>query len=387
MWLPAPPPREATLRVKSEGAITGSLAHARRRLTGSPRARTLPVVTELAARVLAGDTRAAARLCRLVDDRADGYREHLRALAGAPRAFTLGVTGSPGAGKSTLVGAVVSALRKTVPRVGVVCVDPSSPFSGGAILGDRIRMQRHFEDPGVFIRSVATRGALGGLSRSARDVARVLEAWGAGVVIVETVGVGQAEIDVTLAADTTAVVVAPGLGDDVQANKAGLLECADVFVVNKADKAGADGAVRDLENMLAIGAVLRAAPPPEDAQDVAHHGHSAAAAHARPSDGATDGVWVPPVVRTVATRDSGVDELLEKIRTHRAWLTTPEGAKAREARTRKLLAVALRDAVTESLEDELAVELSVAADRVVRRETDVSSAVEALLARFRGLPS
>jgi LAO/AO transport system kinase len=180
-------------------------------------------VSDLAARVMAGETRAAARLCRLIDDRTPGYRDHLLALAPARRAFTIGVTGSPGAGKSTLVDALIFALRKTEPRVGVVCVDPSSPFTGGAILGDRIRMQRHFVDPDVFIRSVATRGALGGLSRSARDIARVLEAWGATAVIVETVGVGQAEIDVTLAADTTAVVVAPGLGDDVQANKAGLL--------------------------------------------------------------------------------------------------------------------------------------------------------------------
>ena len=349
----------------------------------------MTAVSDLAARVMAGDTRAAARLCRLVDDRSAGYRDHLRALGPAPRAFTLGVTGSPGAGKSTLVGAVVAALRRTEPRVGVVCVDPSSPFTGGAILGDRIRMQRHFEDPGVFIRSVATRGALGGLSRSARDIARVLEAWGAGVVIVETVGVGQAEIDVTLAADTTAVVVAPGLGDDVQANKAGLLECADVFVVNKADKAGAEGTVRDLENMLAIGAVIRSAPLAEGAEDAAeraHHGHSAASAHAAPAGaGSDDGVWVPPIVRTVATTEGGVDELLEKIRAHRAWLTTDDGAKAREARSRRLLAVALRDAVAEALEGDLAVELSAAADRVARREIDVSAAIDALLARFRGL--
>lgn len=354
-------------------------------------------MSDLAARVMAGDTRAAARLCRLVDDRAPGYREHLRALAGTPRAFTLGVTGSPGAGKSTLVDALVFAFRKTEARVGVVCVDPSSPYTGGAILGDRIRMQRHFEDPGVFIRSVATRGALGGLSRSARDVARVLEAWGATVVVVETVGVGQAEIDVTLAAETTAVVVAPGLGDDVQANKAGLLECADVFVVNKADKAGAEGAVRDLENMLAIGAVVRAKPYAGDAMDEAHahhgskedaaaptRGHSAAAAHPRTVGGASDdGLWVPPVLRTVATRDSGIDELLAQVHAHRAWLATPAGVAARESRTRRLLSVALRDAVTEALETELAAELSAAGGRVVRQEIDVATAVEALLERFR----
>jgi LAO/AO transport system kinase len=193
--------------------------------------------------------------------------------------------------------------------------------------------------------------------------------------------VGQAEIDVTLAADTTAVVVAPGLGDDVQANKAGLLECADIFVVNKADRAGADTAVRDLENMLAIGAVTRAAPMPED---TAHHGHSAAAAHAHPEEATDDGSWTPPILKTVATKDSGVEELVAQLGAHRAWLDTPKGVLARAVRTRKLLAVALRDAVTEAVESELGAELSAAGERVVRGQIDASAAVEALLQRFRG---
>jgi LAO/AO transport system kinase len=354
-------------------------------------------VTDLAARVLTGDTRAAARLCRLVDDRAPGYREHLRALAAVPRAWIIGVTGSPGAGKSTLVDALVGALRRATDRVGVVCVDPSSPFTGGAILGDRIRMQRHFEDPGVFIRSVATRGALGGLSRSSRDVLRVLEAWGAGAIVLETVGVGQAEIDVTLAADSTAVVVAPGLGDDVQANKAGLLECADVFVVNKADKPGADAAVRDLENMLAIGAITRTRTDDAARDGTGHHhghgGHGSAhgpdAAHAAHALQATgeDGSWSPPVLRTVAPKGEGVDGLLQALASHRAWQSTPAGREDGIARARRLLAVALRDAVTEAVEDELGPLLEDVEGKVARREIDAASAVDALLARFRGVPA
>jgi LAO/AO transport system kinase len=348
-------------------------------------------VTDLAARVLTGDTRAAARLCRLVDDRVAGYRDHLRALAGAPRAWTIGVTGSPGAGKSTLVDALVAELRKESARVGVVCVDPSSPFTGGAILGDRIRMQRHFADDGVFIRSVATRGALGGLSRSSRDVSRVLEAWGAAVVIVETVGVGQAEFDVTLAADTTAVVVAPGLGDDVQAIKAGLLECADVFVVNKADKPGADAAERDLENMLAVGAITRgsapsaATPTPSiGGHGAAHHGAAHAAHAPHGADGPTDdGLWVPPIARTVATKDAGVPELLRHLRAHRAWLATDAGKAARAERARRSLAVAFRDAVAEAVEDELLPALSAAATDVAAGGTTVTEAVDVLLEQFR----
>ncbi|HMR07375.1 MAG TPA: methylmalonyl Co-A mutase-associated GTPase MeaB, partial [Polyangiaceae bacterium] len=211
-------------------------------------------MSEIGSRVLSGETPAIARACRAVDDRLPGYRELLQELfPHTGRAWLIGITGNPGAGKSTLTDRLIIRFRSAGQRVAVVAVDPTSPFSGGAILGDRIRMQRHFEDEGVFIRSLATRGALGGLSRSAMDVARVLDASGADVILVETVGVGQDELEITRAAHSTLVVLSPGMGDDIQAIKAGILEIADVFAVNKADRDGADATVRDLELMLALG--------------------------------------------------------------------------------------------------------------------------------------
>src|SRR5213078_850477 len=243
----------------------------------------------LAPRVLAGDLQAAARLMRALDDGLPGAVEALRAIyPRTGRAFVLGITGTPGAGKSTLVDVLVARLRGEGQRVGVVAVDPSSPFSGGAILGDRIRMQRHALDPGVFIRSLATRGYLGGLSRSTFDVAHVLDAMGFQRVLIETVGVGQDEVDVMRAAHTTVVVTVPGLGDDIQAIKSGLLEIADVLVVNKADREGADRTERDLMHMLD----LRTG----DRKDV-------------------------EIVRTIATRGnaegSGIRELADAIEKHR----------------------------------------------------------------------
>jgi LAO/AO transport system kinase len=221
-----------------------------------------------AERVRAGDLRAAARLMRELDDGMPDGRAALAALYGSTGgAFVVGITGAPGVGKSTLVDALVGAFRATGTRVGVVAVDPSSPFSGGALLGDRVRMQRHATDEGVFIRSLATRGQLGGLSRSTTAAVAVLDAAGFGVILVETVGVGQAEIDVARMADAVVVVTAPGLGDGVQALKAGLLEIADVLVVNKGDREGADLTLRDLTTMLQIagrpawpGEAPRAAP-------------------------------------------------------------------------------------------------------------------------------
>src|SRR5512138_3269798 len=218
-------------------------------------------MTTLADRVLSGDVRAAARLMRDLDDRLPQAEASLRALfPRTGRAFVVGLTGSPGAGKSSLTDRLIGHLRRQGKTVGVVAVDPTSPFTGGAILGDRIRMQDHALDPDVFIRSMATRGNLGGLSRATSDVVTVMDAMGKDVVLVETVGVGQDEIEVAELAHTVVVVAVPGMGDDVQAIKAGVLEIADVFAVNKADREGADRTVRDLQQMVELRRTVAARP-------------------------------------------------------------------------------------------------------------------------------
>lgn len=336
-------------------------------------------MSELAERVLAGEVRAAARACRLADDRAESHRQLMKELyPHSGDAWVIGVTGTPGAGKSTLTDQLITRFRATDRRVGVVAVDPTSPFSGGAILGDRIRMQRHFEDPEVFIRSVATRGALGGLSRSTMDITRVLDAWGAGVVIVETVGVGQDELEVTRMAHTTLVVMAPGLGDDVQAIKAGILECADVFAVNKADRDGADATVRDLEVMLALGGDLFSNAASKS------RGHSAATVSPRGTSGASADRWTPPIVKTSATRGAGVDELVERLGAHRAWLLDTEAGRAHHAEQMHLQLMGfLRDALTEAALAELGPEVEAEARRVHQRQTDPYTACEDLIERFR----
>jgi len=258
--------------------------------------------TERIDRLLAGDIRTGARLMRDLDDRRPEAIALLkRVFSHTGKAYIVGITGNPGAGKSTVVDALIAHHRAAGERVGVVCVDPTSPFSGGAILGDRIRMQRHALDPDVFIRSLATRGHLGGLSRSTFDVAHVLDAMGFERVLIETVGVGQDEVDVMKAAHTTVVVTVPGLGDDIQAIKAGLLEVADVLVVNKADREGADRTERDLLHMLD----LRATGERKDVE----------------------------IVRTVATRGlaegSGIRELAAAIETHRTRVWNGPDAPAR----------------------------------------------------------
>ena len=252
--------------------------------------------------ILAGDIRAGARLMRDLDDRRPAALDALKALyPHTGNGYLVGITGNPGAGKSTVVDALIAHHRAAGERVGVVCVDPTSPFSGGAILGDRIRMQRHALDPGVFIRSLATRGHLGGLSRSTLDIAHVLDAMGFQRILIETVGVGQDEVEVMRAAHTTVVVTVPGLGDDIQAIKSGLLEVADVLVVNKADREGADRTERDLLHML----------------DLRAHGERKEV----------------EIVRTIATRGnaegSGIAELAAAVERHRARAWVGAGALER----------------------------------------------------------
>ena len=337
-------------------------------------------VHPLAEKVLARDVRATARVCRLADDRAGDHVAILKDLfPHTGRAWTIGVTGVPGAGKSTLTNGLIAVFRKQGKRVAVVAVDPTSPFTGGAILGDRIRMQDHFEDPDVFIRSLATRGALGGLSRSATDIVRVLDAWGADVILVETVGVGQDELEITKTAHTTLVVMAPGMGDDVQAIKAGILECADVFAVNKADRDGADATVRDLELMIALGGEV-----------------SKSGAHSRGHAGATldlakqevkhaEGAWVPLIVRTVASRAEGVAKLVEKLEAHRAWLEgTESGAARREQRLREAMRMHLREALIDMAEAALGPAIDAAVHAVALRQQDPYTAAESLVEAFRG---
>jgi LAO/AO transport system kinase len=278
----------------------------------------LATATQLAQRVLDGDVRAASRLMRNIDDGVPTAMADLQALF--PKtggAYIIGLTGSPGAGKSTLTDRLIARFRKQGKKVGVLAVDPTSPFTGGAILGDRIRMQEHATDKGVFIRSLATRGNLGGLSRATGDCIRVMDAMGQDVILVETVGVGQDEIDIAQMAHTTVVVTVPGMGDDVQAIKAGILEVADVFAVNKSDLDGADRMVRELRMMLELRHAVKAPAMDHDA----HHRMVRAKAEGRHvEEAAPPREWEPPILKVVAARDQGVDELVEAIAQHRAFL-------------------------------------------------------------------
>jgi LAO/AO transport system kinase len=260
-------------------------------------------VTALVDGALSGDAGSIARLISLIESGGDAASHAVAKLfPHTGNAYTVGITGAPGSGKSTLTDRLVARIRRDGDEVGVLAVDPTSPFTGGAILGDRVRMQDHATDAGVFIRSMATRGHLGGLALATPQAVRVLDAAGKPWVIVETVGVGQVEVEVAEAADTTVVVVTPGWGDGVQAAKAGLLEIADVFVVNKADRAGTDETVRDLRQMLELSG---------------------------------DRAWDPPIVTTVATEDGGIDECWEAIVAHRAHLAADGRLeRRREARLR-----------------------------------------------------
>ncbi|MBP6742437.1 MAG: methylmalonyl Co-A mutase-associated GTPase MeaB [Deltaproteobacteria bacterium] len=312
----------------------------------------------LAEQVRSGDLRLAARLIRDLDDRLPMARAVLQKLwPHTGRAFVLGITGNPGAGKSTVVDSLIAHYRRSGLRVGVVAIDPSSPFSGGAILGDRIRMQRHALDDGVFIRSMASRGHLGGLSRSTGEVVAVLDAIGFDIVIIETVGVGQGEVDVVAQADTKVVVTVPGLGDEVQAIKAGILEIADVLVVNKADREGADRTVRDLMTMLD----LRGSDP------------SLMTAGAQEAPGRD-----VEIIRTVAMRGEGIPELAEAITRHQKR-EQGHGLQRRHRRAERDLQEAVSDRLQQVMAQQLAARPEIL-QKVQQRVLDPYSAAEQLLA-------
>jgi LAO/AO transport system kinase len=307
-------------------------------------------------KILQGDQLAGARLMRQLENGDPLGTELLKALyPHTGKAFVIGITGPPGAGKSTLVDGIISEFRKRDSTVGVVAVDPSSPISGGALLGDRLRMRRHSEDEGVFIRSMATRGHMGGLSRTARETVLVLDAMGYDVILIETVGVGQDEVEIAKLAHTTAVISLPGMGDDIQAMKAGLLEIGDVFVVNKADKPGVEDVVAQLQMMIE----MRAIP---------------------------EGDWKPPVIKTVALKGKGILELVDAMGTHRDFLAT--GGKFHEHNREQeyqLFRQILMEMATQKIFDQAADsgELKTLIENLRNRKVDPYSAAEMIVKKVR----
>jgi LAO/AO transport system kinase len=309
----------------------------------------------LSERVLAGDPRAIARAISLIEDESPSAAELIRRIfSSTGRAYLIGVTGPPGAGKSTLVDRMTADLRHSNRTVGVVAVDPTSPFTGGAILGDRVRMQAHASDADVFIRSMATRGHLGGLARATSEVALVLDAAGKDIVLIETVGVGQDEVDIVRTADISIVTIVPGAGDEVQALKAGIMEIADIFVVNKADRDGTDRTVTSIESTLSL-------------QTFA------------------EGEWRPPIVKTEATTGKGVPELMEAIERFRKHTAAAQGSRRRaraEYRMRELLS---RRFVQHVEEKTLGPgEFDRIVDRIAAREVDPYTAADEIFKRAVG---
>lgn len=317
------------------------------------------MIDELIERMRRGDKRATARLITLVENDEEKAREIIsKIFPYTGRAKIVGITGPPGAGKSTLLDKLIKVAREEDKVVGVIAIDPTSPFTGGALLGDRIRMQRHSTDPGVFIRSMATRGSLGGLAKATNDAIKVLDAYGCDVIFVETVGVGQIEVDIVKTADTVVLVTVPGLGDDIQAIKAGLMEIADVFVINKADKEGADATYFELNLMLDL-----------EKERWERRG------------------WRPPIVETVATTMRGIRELWEAVKEHQKFLEeSGEIERKRRFRAEEEIKAIVSGKIARAIESRLGEEeVSNLIRGVVNREIDPYSAADLILEKTLGV--
>ena len=316
------------------------------------------MIDDLIDRMLRGDKRAAARLITLVENDDEKAREIIKKIYRyTGNAHVVGITGPPGSGKSTLLDKLIKVVRKEGSIVGVIAIDPTSPFTGGALLGDRIRMQRHSTDPGVFIRSMATRGSLGGLAKATSDAIKVLDAFGCDVIFVETVGVGQIEVDIVKTADTVVLTTVPGLGDDIQAIKAGLMEIANIFVVNKADKEGADATVFELELMLDL------------------------------EKEKWKNSWRPRILKTVAMTGRGIEELWNVIKEHREYLLRTgritEKRKFRaEEEVKTIVSSMIAKRIGRKMKDE---DLMYLIDKIISRELDPYSAAEVVLEKSLGV--
>lgn len=318
-------------------------------------------MSSIVEKVIAGDVRAVARLIRDIDDGMPEVRDVLKEIFPyTGRAYVIGITGAPGVGKSTLIDQMINHLRRRDKTVGVLAVDPTSPFSGGAILGDRVRMQRHSMDEGVFIRSMATRGQFGGLTQSTRSAIDVLDAMGKDYILVETVGVGQDEVDIVKSAHTTVILVIPGMGDDVQAIKAGILEVGDIFVINKADREGSDRTMSDLRLMIDMDQKLYA-----------------------------EGMWKPPVLKVQAVFDKGVEELMEEIDRHGESLVKTHGGlhfRGRKDRVREELTDMVKNRLMEDVVNRLnkTSEFDAAVNSIVEGKMDPYTACDSILLPILG---